>query len=139
MANIHYITTGVLLKWMRTQLAMQVEMVRLQEEVIALQKRIDEMTPKMVDSKDVLWHVATGTQAKDAAASEDPAVVERLLKWNEAFAVKHIKPYVNPKVFMECLHQMTRGLPERVVHLKEKREQSKKETNVPPQQMSFVQ
>lgn len=139
MANIHYMTTAALLHWMMTRMTLQAEVMRLQEEVIALQRRIDEMTPKLVDSKEVLWHVATGMQAKDAAVSEDPAVVERLLKWNQAFAAKHIKPYVNPKVYMECLHQMTRGLPERVVHLKANREKPKKEATTASQQMSFVQ
>lgn len=98
----------------------QSELASAQKQVIALQKKIDKMTPKNIPDAEIFWYMASGMYSNDAAQSDDPAVVKRLLDWNTAFAKKHIKPYVNPKVFGECLNQMTRGLTERLSELEGK-------------------
>ena len=103
---------------MMKQVALQQQIIDLQAQVIALQQQIDAMTPKNPPDSEVIWHIASGgMKSQEAAESTDAAVVRRFLKWNQEMAVKHIKPYVNPKVFMECLNQMTRGLPSRVAEL----------------------
>ncbi|MEO0599417.1 MAG: hypothetical protein AAF126_25115, partial [Chloroflexota bacterium] len=43
--------------------------------------------------------------------------VRKFLDWNYEMAKKHVKPYVNPKVYGEVLNQMTRGLPEHLSKL----------------------
>lgn len=116
--NLHYITTAVLLQWFIERITLQQELIETQQKVIALQQRIDEMTPKNAPDDEILWHIASGgIMSKEAAESSDVRVVKRFLKWNQDMAKKHIKPYVNPKVYMECLQQMTRGLPDRIAEL----------------------
>jgi hypothetical protein len=41
-------------------------------------------------------------------------MLRRFRDWNGKFAQQFIKPYVNAKVYGECLNQMTRGLSERI-------------------------
>ena len=60
--------------------------------------------------------------SKEAARSDNLETVLRFRDWNIEFAKKYIKPYVNPKVYSECLNQMTRGLSERIAQLKTERE-----------------
>lgn len=116
--NLHYITTAVLLQWFIERIALQQELIEAQQKVIALQQRIDGMTPKNAPDEEILWHIASdGIMSKEAAQSSDVKVVKKFLKFNQDMAKKHIKPYVNPKVYMECLQQMTRGLPERIAEL----------------------
>jgi hypothetical protein len=118
MKNLHYITTAILLQWFIERIALQQQLIETQQQVIALQQRIDQMTPKNAPDEEILWHIASGgIMSKEAALSEDVRVVKKFLKWNQDMAKKNIKPYVNPKVYMECLQQMTRGLPERVALL----------------------
>ena len=96
---------------------LQAELIEAQRNVIKLQARIDEMTPKNVEDADVSWHIATGIMSDDAANSDDWRVVKRFQDWNIAFAKRYIKPYVNPRVFSEAVTQMTRGLPKRIAEL----------------------
>lgn len=116
--NLHYITTAVLLQWFIERITLQQELIETQQKLIGLQQRIDSMTPKNAPDEELLWHVASGgIMSKEAAQSNDVKIVKKFLKFNQDLAKKHIKPYVNPKVYMECLQQMTRGLPERVAEL----------------------
>lgn len=116
--NLHYITTAVLLQWFIERMMLQQELIQTQQKLIALQQRIDNMTPKNAPDEELLWHIASGgIMSKEAAQSNDIKIVKKFLKFNQDLAKKHIKPYVNPKVYMECLQQMTRGLPERVAEL----------------------
>ena len=108
----------------RIYFAMMVEYMTLQEElleakreIIELQKRIDEMTPKNTPDEDIFWHISGGMPSSAAASSDDLATVKRFRDWNTQFAKRHIKPYVNPKVYGECLNQMTRGLAEQIAKL----------------------
>lgn len=131
MKNLHYITTAILLQWFMDRIQLQQQLIEAQQVVIVLQKRIDEMTPKNAPDEEILWHVASGgIMSKEAAASEDVRVVKRFLKWNQDMAKRHIKPYVNPKVYMECLQQMTRGLPERVAQLETRAQMKEAEKRV---------
>lgn len=73
------------------------------------------MTPKEPKDKDVIWHLhSEGLTSMEAANSKDLDTLRYFQNWIIAFANKHIKPYVHPKVYSECLNQMTRGLPERI-------------------------
>lgn len=125
MNNLHYMTSKTLVSWMLNQLTLQqqlvdtqAELLAAQKQIIALQKRIDKMTPKNAPDKEVLWHVHSGMFSKEAAGSDDLETVEGFLKWINGFSRKHLRPYIDPKVYMECLGQMTRGLPERIAELK---------------------
>ncbi|NDJ62278.1 MAG: hypothetical protein GYB67_14215 [Chloroflexi bacterium] len=102
-------------------ITMQQQLINSQQQVIELQRRIDAMTPKNAPDEELLWHLASGgIMSSEAANSLDPALVRKFQDWLVHFAEKHIKPYVNQKVYMECLSQMTRGLPERIAKLETK-------------------
>lgn len=117
MKNIHYITTKMLLSWLLERMTLQQQLIEAMETVIVLQKRIDNISPKDVPDEEVFWHLASGIMSKEAAQSDDLKTVRKFLNWNLSFAKKHIKPYVNAKVYIECSNQMTRGLVERVSEL----------------------
>ncbi len=94
----------------------------LQQQLIDAQKQIIAMTPKNAPDKEIHWHIASGMYSKDAANSNDLETVKRFEAWNIEFAEKFIKPYVNPRVYSECLGQMVRGLPGRIAELQTRRE-----------------
>lgn len=100
------------------QLTLQQQLIEAQQEIINLQKRLSEMTPKTPPDKEAFWHIASGgIMSDEAATSDDPALVQRFKNWNVNFAAQYIKPYVDPKVYSECLNQMTRGLPNHIAEL----------------------
>jgi hypothetical protein len=97
---------------------LQQQLVESQRKIIELQQRIDEMMPKNAPDQEISWHIASnGIMSEEAASSEDIATVRKFKDWNVGFAQKHIKPYVNPQVYGECLNQMTRGLSTRIAEL----------------------
>lgn len=99
----------------------QQKLLEAQREIISLQKIVRKMTPKHVKDTDVFWHLnSDGVSSLAAANSDDLLTVNQFQKWITDFAKKQIKPYVNPKVYGECLSQMTRGLPERSATLQTK-------------------
>jgi uncharacterized protein (UPF0305 family) len=99
------------------------ELIESQKKIIRLQDKVESMTPETPDDEKAFWHIASGGMlSTEAAKSDDLAVVERFKDWNIEFAKTYIKPYVNPKVYSECLNQMTRGLSERIAELKTKQE-----------------
>jgi hypothetical protein len=98
----------------------QQELIKAQQEIIELQKRVDAMTPKVVADEEIFWHTHSGMPSLEAANSDDIEVVSKYHQWLTEFAQKHLKPYVNPKVFGEALNQMTRGLTQRIVDLEMK-------------------
>lgn len=100
------------------QAILQQQLIEAQQEIIALHRKIDRMTPKKAKDKNIFWHlVSDGLSSVEAAKSTDPITVRQFRDWIVKFARKHIKPYVNDKVYGECLNQMTRGLAERVADL----------------------
>ena len=122
MKNLYYMTGKMFMALLFRQMRMQQELNESQQIIIALQKRIDELTPKVVPDNEVIWHVASkGMLSKEAALSDDPKTVRAFQDWLVGFAKKYIKPYVNPKVYMEASQQMTRGLPERLAELETKK------------------
>lgn len=126
MRNLHYITTRALLSVFIQQMVLQQQLLEAQQQIIELQKRIDSLTPKNAPDAEIHWHiVSNGITSLDAANSEDLATLRKFLKWNLEFARKHIRPYVNPDVYGECVNQMTRGLAERIALLETKKESSK--------------
>lgn len=150
MKRIHYLNSTALIAYVYQVLDLQQQLIDAQQKIIELQQRIDDMTPKNPKDEEIFWHlVSNGISSKEAANSRDIDVVIRFQGWNVEFAKKHIKPYVNPKVFAEVLNQMTRGLPERIADLQTKQElaetkksggssSSKKETSKPFVQLSLV-
>ncbi len=101
----------------------QRELLKTQKQVIALQKKLEKKMPKNPKDKDIFWHLASdGVRSIEAANSDDLLTLKQFYEWNLNFARKHIRPYVNPKVFGECLNQMTRGLGERISALETKQE-----------------
>ncbi len=107
---------------LRKQNELQQQVIEAQQKIIELQARVDEMTPKTPPTNEVNWHIASGMYSTDAANSDDLETLKRFRDWNRTFAEKHIKPYVNPKAYSECLNQMTRGLSERISTLQTERE-----------------
>jgi hypothetical protein len=96
----------------------QQKLIATQKQVIKLQKRIDKLTPKNLKDEDIFWHIASGGIMSDEAAnSSDITMLRGFESWLNNFAKKYIKPYVNPKVYSECVNQMTRGLPTRIADL----------------------
>lgn len=104
----------------------QQKLIAAQEQIIALQKRLDAKAPKKPKSdKAAHWHIASGgVTSTEAANSKDLILLRKFVKWNEVFAGKYIKPYVDPTVYNECVIQMTRGLPEKIAALESKIELS---------------
>lgn len=101
----------------------QQELLKAQKQIISLHKKLDRKTPKNPKDKDVFWHlVSDGLLSTDAANSDDLVTLRQFYEWNVNFAKKHIRPYVNPKVYGECLNQMTRGLGQRIAELQTKEE-----------------
>jgi hypothetical protein len=126
MNNLHFITTKTLLSLLFQQMSLQQQLIEAQEQIIALQKQVESLSPKTPKDKEVFWHVASGgTLSIEAASSDDISTLRKFRKWNIDFAKKHIQPYVNPKVFSECVNQMTRGLSERIAELETKTESIK--------------
>lgn len=101
----------------------QQQLVESQKQVVALQKKLDRKKPKTPKDEDVFWHIASGGMlSTEAANSQDLITVRKFQEWNIKFAEKYIKPYVDPKVYSECVTQMTRGLPERAASLQTRNE-----------------
>src|SRR5262249_44336392 len=101
----------------------QQQLIAAQKQVIALQKKLQKKTPKNPRDAQVYWHIASGgIMSTEAANSKDLATVRKFQEWNENFAEKFVKPYVSPKVYAECVNQMTRGLPERIAGLETQKE-----------------
>lgn len=115
-----------LVKSLKRQIALQQQLIDAQQKIIELQQELSEKTPANPDDNDVFWHIASGgIMSQEAATSDDLAVVRQFQQWNIDFAKKYIKPYVNPKVFSECLNQMTRGLNERIAEIERKKAEEK--------------
>ncbi len=118
MNQILYMKPEVLIGFLFAITIMQEELIQSQQQVIELQKRLDEVTPKPIVEKDEFWHIVSGgVLSEEAAKSEDVKIVRRFKDWNISFAQKHLKPYINPQVYNETLNQMTRGLPSRIAEL----------------------
>jgi hypothetical protein len=125
MQNFEMMFTTMLMQ----QLMLQQQLIMMQQKVIELQQRVDDMTPKNSPDHEVFWHLASGgVMSDEVMQSDDLALVKKFQQWNIDFAKKHIKPYVSPKAYSECLNQMTRGLSDRIAELetKELRERLKK-------------
>lgn len=96
----------------------QQQLINAQREIISLQKKLDKQKPKKAKDAEVIWHIASGgVSSMSAATSNDLDTVRAFMAFNTSLAEKHIKPYVDPTVYMECHNQMTRGLPERMAAL----------------------
>jgi hypothetical protein len=121
MKRFYYLPFEMIYAWLFRQSALQQELIEAQQQIIELQKKIDKLTPKNPSDKQTYWHISSGMLSDEAANSDDIVTVRKFQKWNINFAKKYIKPYVSPKVFAECLNQMTRGLPERIGELETKK------------------
>jgi hypothetical protein len=130
MTNLRFTTTKAVVGMYMSQMVLQQQLaeaqqqlVAAQQKIIALQQQVLDMTPKNVPDEEIIWHIhAKGILSSQAANSDNPDEVRRFRDWNVQFAKKHIKPYVNPAVFNECLNQMTRGLAERIADLTSERD-----------------
>ncbi len=111
-------TTQLSIESLVSLVAAQQQLIEAQQEIIRLQQRIDDLTPKTPPDTEALWHLASGgIMSEEAANSNDLELVRRFLNWNVRFATLYVKPHVDPKVFAECLNQMTRGLSSRIAVL----------------------
>ena|SRR5437762_11962130 len=125
MEQMYYLNSAAINSLALQQMALQQQLIETQQQliesqkqVISLQRKLDKKTPKNPKDKDVFWHIAShGMMSVEAATSKDLATVRRFEEWNVRFTERHIKPYVSPKVFSECVNQMTRGLPEHIAAL----------------------
>lgn len=89
-----------------------------QNRIIELQNRISEMTPKNPADQELSWYSVSGTFATEVAKSNDIEELQAFREWIFQLAEKHVKPYVNAKVYREVVNQMTRGLAERISTLR---------------------
>lgn len=130
MKTLRFMTTKALLAMDMHQMTVQQQLaeaqqqlVEAQQKIIALQQQVLDMSPKNVPDEEVMWHIhSKGILSSQAANSDNLDEVRRFRDWNVKFAKKHIKPYVNPTVYSECLNQMTRGLAERIGDLTSERD-----------------
>lgn len=120
MKNVHFITTKALLTMYFQQISLQAQLLEAQQKVIELQARIDEMTPPNPPDDEVYWHISSGMLSTEAANSNNIVTLKKFRQWNINFANRNILPYVSPKVYGECLNQMTRGLSEKIATLETK-------------------
>jgi len=106
---------------------MQQQLIETQQELNTVRKQLAKVTPKNPRDKEVIWHIFSGKFSEEAANSADLETVQQYRDWiTNTLGKKYIKPYVNSKVYMECLNQMTRGLPQRIAEL-----QTHKDLSVP--------
>lgn len=118
MKQLYYLSPKALFAIAFYYLVLQEQLIEAQQEVIDLQKQVDEMRPKEPADNEVFWHIASdGIMSHEAATSDDLALVKKFRDWNIEFAKKYIKPHVSQKVYGECLNQMTRGLSEQIAKL----------------------
>ncbi len=123
MERLFYLKPEALIAFLFYQSMLQEQLIEAQQKIIELQQRIDEMTPKTPTDEDVFWHLtSSGVPSHEAATSNDLELVRKFKDWNITFAEKHIKPFVNPKVYNETLNQMTRGLAIHIAELQNKRD-----------------
>ena len=123
MTKIHYTSEQMLSAMYIQQMVLQAQLIEAQQKIIALQEEIATLKPDTPKDEDVFWHIHSGgIFSKDAAESEDYLLVKKFRDWNIDLAKKHVKPYVNPKVYGEVLNQMTRGLPEHLSKLQTREE-----------------
>ncbi len=107
-----------LLEAQKQLLETQRQIIELQKQNAALQRKIAKANPKVPKDKDVFWYmVSDGISSEDAASSNDIVTVEQFNDWLTKFGQKHVKPYVNSKVFGECMNQMKRGLARHLAEL----------------------
>lgn len=118
MGTTIYIKPDMLIALLFQQGVLQQQLIEMQHQVIKLQQHIDSMTPKNPPDEEVFWHISSdGLTSEAAAESDDLTLLKRFRDWNIAFAKHHIKPYVNPLVYGECMNQMTRGLATKIAML----------------------
>ncbi|MEP7290063.1 MAG: hypothetical protein ABI947_30310 [Chloroflexota bacterium] len=107
--------TAMLIAVQQQLIQTQQDLLKAQKQIISLQKQLNKQTPKNPRDKDIFWHLASdGLLSTEAANSGDLITLKQFYEWNVNFAKKYIRPYVNPKVYGECLNQMTRGLAARI-------------------------
>jgi hypothetical protein len=117
------VDTALVLSLQQQLIETQRELLKAQKQIISLQKKLDKKVPKNPKDKDVFWHlVSDGLLSNETAKSGDLVTLKQFYDWLVKFAKKHIRPYVNPKVYGECLNQMTRGLGERISALETQEE-----------------
>jgi hypothetical protein len=115
MTDAYLIPTKMLLALYTQQMTLQAQLIDAQREIIALQEKIIQSKPETPPDDEVFWHLASdGVLSTEAAQSDDVDVVKKLMEWNYSLAEKHVKPHVDPKVYIEVVNQMTRGLSNRV-------------------------
>ena len=129
MSALYHHYTRMMLGVVMNQLILQQELIEAQRqlaaaqrEVLRLERALKKKSPKNPPDKQTFWHLASGMFSTEAANSDDLKTVEQFSQWLELFARKNIKPYVNPKVYGECLNQMRRGIPERLAELETREE-----------------
>ncbi len=118
MKDMHYISSAGMVTILLQQLAMQQQLIETQQKLIevqkqnaALERKINSLTPKTPKDASVFWHLnSDGVSSEEAARSNDLITVTQFYEWVRNFGKKYIRPYVNPKVYTECMNQMTRGL-----------------------------
>ena len=129
MSDLRLVTSNMLLAMMMQQTLLQAQLIEAQQQIIELQNQLSEKQPITPKDEEAFWHVAAnGLLSTEAAESNDVVTVKKFLDWNVDLAEKHVKPYVNPKVYGEVVNQMTRGLPERIAHLQTRRETHEKKS-----------
>lgn len=132
MKDMYYLSGTTIMTMLLQQIACQQQLIEAQQQIIEsqrenakIQRKLDKMKPSTPKDKDIFWHlVSDGLSSHEAATCDDLITVLQFDEWINKFGAKHIKPYVNPKVYNECLNQMSRGLPQRIAQLRTQKERS---------------
>lgn len=110
--------TGLLLGMLLNQNALQQQLIEVQQENIRLRKQIEEQTPRTPPVEEIRWHmVSKGASIDDALSSEDVAVVRMFYEWLLGFGNKHLKPYLNYRVYSELMNLLTHSATRRLADL----------------------
>ena len=139
---------GYVIGYLVAENAAQCKLIETQQKVIELQEQVRAMTPTLPD-EDVQWHTYSGGLiSEESAKSKDPEMVREFYNWILAFGKKYVQPFVSPKVYMEVMNQMTRGLTGRLAEIEtveklgitaEELETAKKEATTSEKEVPLVQ
>lgn len=110
--------SGLLLGLLLSQNIMQQQLIEVQQENIKLRKQIDEQTPKTPPVEEIRWHMASkGESIEDTLTSTDIETIRTFYEWLIQFGNKHLKPYLNYRVYSEVMNLLTHAATQRLAEL----------------------
>jgi hypothetical protein len=100
----------------------QQKLIESQKEIIALHKKIEQLTPPAPDD-DINWNkVSGGKTSSEVLETGDFDDLRALSQWILKFGEKYIKPYVHFRAYTEMMAHMSRGISQRMAELETQKE-----------------